>query len=84
MGFQQVSASGLPVLTDPRVGPSDDHDLVGEVATLQDVQSRGVGVVALGLLLDVLHGEGLPRVEVRGALVDVAVEGTETLVSTDS
>lgn len=61
-------------LTDATVGPCDQHHPVGQVAPVQHLQSRGVPVVALGLHLHVLHGEGLPRVEIRPALVDVTDE----------
>lgn len=62
-------------LTDARVPSSDEDDLIGEVPTLQDLESGGVSVVPFGLHRHVLHRERLAWVEVGGPLVDVAVNG---------
>lgn len=59
-------------LTDARVATSDEHNLVGEVTTLQDVQSGRVSVEALWFDDHVLHREGLARVKVCCPLVNVA------------
>lgn len=68
-------------LTDTRVATGDEHNLVGEVTTLQDVQSGRVSVEALWLDQHVLHREGLTRVKVGRPLVDVAANGGRGITS---
>lgn len=58
-------------LTDARVASSDEHNLVREVTTLQDVQSSSISIVAFGFHNHILHGKCLPRVKVCGPLVNV-------------
>ncbi len=64
-------------LTDARVGSGDQHHSVRQIPIEQDLQSRGVPVVAFGFHLQVLNSERLPRVKIRCALVDVADERRE-------
>lgn len=68
-------------LTDARVATSDEHNLVGEVTTLQDVQSGRVSVEALWFDDHVLHREGLARVKVCCPLVNVAGKARRNITS---
>ncbi len=64
-------------LTEARVCSGDQHHSVRQITSLQDLQSRGVPVVAFGFHLQVLNSEGLTRVKVCCALVDVADDKKE-------
>lgn len=70
--FIKVKGENENILTDTRVATGDEHNLVREVTTLQDVQSSRVSVKALWFDDHILHRERLTRVKMRRPLVNVA------------
>lgn len=58
-------------LTNARVASSNEDNLVREVTTLQDLKSSSVSIIPFWLHQHILYGKCLPRVKIRGPLVNV-------------
>lgn len=59
-------------LTNARVASSNEHNLVREVTTLQDVKSSSISIIPFGFHHHILYCKCLPRVKICGPLVNVA------------
>lgn len=58
-------------LTNAGVASSNEHNLVGQVTTLKDVESSSISVIPFWFHHYIFYSKCLPRVKISGPLVNV-------------